>query len=60
MIGTVRHFERSQREIAAAEAADVGKGGELSTVFLVGKLLNALLLDPVAYDLLVLERLNRR
>jgi NTE family protein len=58
VIVSVRH-ERSQREIAAAEAADVGKGGELSTVFLVGKLLNALLLDPVAYDLLVLERLNQ-
>lgn len=27
--------------------------------FLAGKLLNALLLDPVAYDLQVLERLNR-
>jgi NTE family protein len=58
VIVSVRH-ERSQREIAAAEAADAGKGGELSTVFLVGKLLNALLLDPVAYDLLVLERLNQ-
>jgi NTE family protein len=58
VIVSVRH-ERSQREIAAAEAADSGKGGELSTVFLVGKLLNALLLDPVAYDLLVLERLNQ-
>jgi NTE family protein len=58
VIVSVRH-ERSQREITAAEAADAGKGGELSTVFLVGKLLNALLLDPVAYDLLVLERLNQ-
>ena len=58
VIVSVRH-ERSQREIAAAEAADAGKGGELSSVFLIGKLLNALLLDPVAYDLLVLERLNQ-
>lgn len=29
-----------------------------SPVFLLGKVLNALLLDPVAYDLQVLERLN--
>ncbi len=58
VIVSVRH-ERSQREIAAAEHADAGKGGELSSVFLIGKLLNALLLDPVAYDLQVLERLNQ-
>jgi NTE family protein len=58
VIVSVRH-ERSQREIAAVEAADVGSGGELSPVFLVGKLLNALLLDPVEYDLQVLERLNQ-
>jgi NTE family protein len=58
VIVSVRH-ERSQREIAAAERADAGKGGELSSVFLIGKLLNALLLDPVAYDLQVLERLNQ-
>ncbi len=58
VIVSVRH-ERSSREIAAAEAADAGKGGELSTVFLLGKLLNALLLDPVASDLLVLDRLNQ-
>jgi NTE family protein len=58
VIVSVRH-ERTPREVAAAEAADAGKGGDLSTVFLVGKLLNALLLDPVAYDLLVLERLNQ-
>jgi NTE family protein len=30
-----------------------------SPLFLVGKVLNALLLDPVDYDLQVLERLNR-
>jgi NTE family protein len=58
VIVSVRH-ERTQREITAAEMADAGKGGELSSVFLVGKLLNALLLDPVAYDLQVLERLNQ-
>jgi len=58
VIVSVRH-ERSAREVAAAEEADAGQGGELSTVFLVGKLLNALLLDPVAYDLQVLERLNQ-
>jgi NTE family protein len=58
VIVSVRH-ERTPREIAAAENADAGQGGELSSVFLIGKLLNALLLDPVAYDLQVLERLNQ-
>jgi NTE family protein len=58
VIVSVRH-ERSQREVAAVEAADSGTGGELSSAFLIGKLLNALLLDPVAYDLQVLERLNQ-
>jgi NTE family protein len=58
VIISVRH-ERSQREIAAAEANDAGSGRELSTVFLLGKLLNALLLDPVAYDLALLDRLNQ-
>lgn len=58
VIVSVRH-ERSQRELAAVEAADAGAGSELSPVFLVGKLLNALLLDPVEYDLQVLERLNQ-
>ncbi len=58
VIVSVRH-ERSQREIAAVESADAGVGSELSPVFLVGKLLNALLLDPVEYDLQVLERLNQ-
>jgi len=55
---SVRH-ERSVREVAAVEAADHAGGRELSPVFLVGKLLNALLLDPVQYDLQVLERLNQ-
>jgi len=58
VIVSVRH-ERSQREVAAVEAADSGSGSELSSAFLIGKLLNALLLDPVAYDLQVLERLNQ-
>jgi NTE family protein len=58
VIVSVRH-ERTQREIAAVEESDAGIGRELSPVFLVGKLLNALLLDPVAYDLQVLERLNQ-
>lgn len=58
VIVSVRH-ERSPREIAAVEEADSASGGNLSSVFLLGKLLNALLLDPVAYDLQVLERLNQ-
>jgi NTE family protein len=58
VIISVRH-ERSAREVAAAEDTGQDEGRELSPVFLVGKLLNALLLDPVAYDLQVLERLNQ-
>lgn len=58
VIVTVRHG-RSAREAAAVEeqsGSSVGK--DLSPLFLMGKLLNALLLDPVQYDLHVLERLN--
>jgi NTE family protein len=51
--------ERTPREVAAVEAADAGTGRVLGPIFLIGKLLNALLLDPVAYDLQVLERLNQ-
>src|SRR5688500_13397671 len=55
---SVRH-ERSVREVAAVEAADHAQMQNLSPIFLVGKLLNALLLDPVQYDLQVLDRLNQ-
>lgn len=55
---SVRH-ERSVREVAAVEAADHAQMQDLSPIFLVGKLLNALLLDPVQYDLQVLDRLNQ-
>lgn len=57
---SVRH-RRSESEfssVEAAAAADDQLGRDLSVAFLVGKLLNALLLDPVSYDLQVLERLN--
>lgn len=37
---------------------ETGPEEELSVSFLVGKLLNALLLDPVSYDLSVLRRFN--
>ncbi len=37
---------------------ETGPDQELSVSFLVGKLLNALLLDPVSYDLSVLRRFN--
>lgn len=57
VIVTVRH-SRSASAIAQVEEADPGEGRDLSPAFLVGKLLNALLLDPVQYDLQVLERLN--
>jgi NTE family protein len=55
---SVRHA-RSMREVAAVEEADNAAMQNLSPVFLVGKLLNALLLDPVQYDLQVLDRLNQ-
>lgn len=47
--------EQLQRELDVDETEAV----DLSGLFLVGKLLNALLLDPVRYDLQVLERLNQ-
>jgi NTE family protein len=55
---SVRHA-RSVREVAAVEAADHAEMNNLSPVFLIGKLLNALLLDPVQYDLQVLDRVNQ-
>lgn len=58
VVVTVRH-NRSEGDAAAVEeqsALPVGK--DLSPMFLIGKLLNALLLDPVQYDLHVLGRLN--
>ncbi len=52
-------YTRTPREVAAEEASDQGEGKDLSPVFLIGKLLDALLLDPVEYDLRILERLNQ-
>lgn len=57
VVVSVRHA-RTPREIDAEEHADTGEDGHLSPMFLVGKLLNALLLDPVAYDLQMMQRLN--
>lgn len=54
---SVRH-SRTPRELDAEEGADQPDSGFLSPLFLVGKLLNALLLDPVAYDLQMMQRLN--
>jgi NTE family protein len=58
VVVSVRHA-RSLREVAAVEEADNAEMQNLSPVFLVGKLLNALLLDPVQYDLQVLDRVNQ-
>lgn len=55
---SVRHMQ-SIGEVDAEEAADRGEGQDVGPVFLIGKLLNALLLDPVAYDLQMMERLNQ-
>jgi len=53
-------YERTAGEAAATELmASGGDARDPSPVFLVGKLLNALLLDPVSYDLQVLDRLNQ-
>ncbi len=52
-------YARTPPEIKADEESDTGGGKDLSPVFLIGKLLDALLLDPVEYDLRVLERLNQ-
>ncbi len=58
VVVSVRH-QRSVREVTAVEDADKAEMQNLSPVFLVGKLLNALLLDPVQYDLQVLDRVNQ-
>ncbi|HEX6767368.1 MAG TPA: patatin-like phospholipase family protein, partial [Polyangiaceae bacterium] len=58
VVVSVRHA-RTPRELDLEEDAGVGDTGHLSPLFLVGKLLNALLLDPVAYDLQMMERLNQ-
>jgi NTE family protein len=58
VVVSVRHL-RSFGEITAEEQADHGEHRDLGPLFLVGKLLNALLLDPVAYDLQMMERLNQ-
>jgi len=47
-------FEADTDEIVTDHAVNYP-----SLVFLMGKLLNALLLDPVSYDIQVLERFNR-
>jgi NTE family protein len=57
VVVSVRHA-RTPNEIDDEEHADTGQDGHLSPLFLVGKLLNALLLDPVAYDLQMMQRLN--
>jgi NTE family protein len=55
---SVRHMQ-TEGEVDAEEAADRGETQDVGPVFLIGKLLNALLLDPVAYDLQMMERLNQ-
>jgi NTE family protein len=49
---TEAELREREQELADAEGMD------LEPMFLVGKLLNALLLDPVKHDLMVLSRLN--
>ena len=58
LVVSVRHQTTAAEQTALEVETDPAKGRDLSPVFLIGKLLNALLLDPVQYDLSVLERLN--
>jgi NTE family protein len=58
LVISVRHHT-TPAELAAREATFDDAGRDLTPIFLLGKLLNALLLDPVMYDLQVLERLNQ-
>lgn len=58
LVVSVRHRE-TPAEVFEREASFDGAGRDLSPIFLLGKVLNALLLDPVMYDLSVLERLNQ-
>jgi NTE family protein len=58
VVVSVRHM-RTAGEINAEEEADHGERRDLGPLFLIGKLLNALLLDPVAYDLQMMDRLNQ-
>lgn len=45
--------------LLAEAPADAPPSRRIGPLFLMGKLLNALLLDPISYDLKVLERFNR-
>jgi NTE family protein len=57
----LRH-QRTLNEVTSTETAAAAReflGRDLGPIYLTGKLLNALLLDPVLYDLQVLERINQ-
>jgi NTE family protein len=58
IVVTVRHQITPEEQQALELEAGEQLGRDVSPAFLIGKLLNALLLDPVQYDLTVLERLN--
>jgi NTE family protein len=55
---SVRHMQ-TVREVDLSEEQDTGEVSDVGPMFLIGKLLNALLLDPVASDLQMMERLNQ-
>lgn len=52
-------YPKAERALPDSPEAAANEAAYPSPVFLLGKVLNALLLDPVHYDLQVLERLNR-
>lgn len=57
LVISLKHEPESEADVP--EPADDEVAEYPSVPFLLGKILNALLLDPVSYDLQVLERFNR-
>jgi NTE family protein len=55
----VGHQASPEEQLKKELSVDETEARDISAPFLVGKLLNALLLDPVQYDLQILERLNQ-
>lgn len=58
LVISVSHAVRADEVSTLEREQHDAEGMDLGPLFLVGKILNALLLDPVKHDLKVLERLN--
>ncbi len=59
VVVAVGHQASPEEQLQKELSIDESEARDISAPFLVGKLLNALLLDPVHYDLRILERLNQ-